>query len=167
MNRLSTSDEDYRKYVEDKLKEETEGKFIKFPTSQNAHTTLFSPDFGNIEPNYFLTNNLKKNSTDSTGERITFEQAHDEQKEEKKKIFLFDLSEGQKEKVEKYKINKIVQNEMYLKKKKTLKYIIQIFLYDLLKNKPDNVYEYTANYFTQPNLKINMLNKLRSMLNRG
>ncbi|SCP06173.1 conserved Plasmodium protein, unknown function [Plasmodium ovale] len=118
MNRLNTSDEDYRKYVEDKLKEEAEGKFIKFPTSLNAHTTLFSPDFGNIEPSYFLTNNLKNSSTDGTGERITFEQAHDEQKEEKKKIFLFDLSKGQKAKVEKYKIDKIVQNEMYLKKKK-------------------------------------------------
>ncbi|SBS93721.1 conserved Plasmodium protein, unknown function [Plasmodium malariae] len=108
-----------------------------------------------------------KNSVTDKGEHIIFEREHDKNKFEKKKVFLFDLSEEQKVQVENFKIRKIMQNEMYLKKNKVLKYIIHIFLCDILKEKPDDVYEYAANYFTQPNLKQSILQKLKSMLTKS
>ncbi|CXI52384.1 conserved Plasmodium protein, unknown function [Plasmodium berghei] len=160
--------EDYSSKYEEELSNETDRRLMNFPTSRNVDITHSSFCFQNIEPDYFITNDYNRSlENDKTGD-IIFEKDHDKErkKNEEKKIFLFDLSDEQKMQVEKYKINKIIQNEMYLKKNKVLKYVIQIFLSDLLKEKPDNVYEYAANYFTKPNLKQIILQKLKNILNR-
>ncbi|KAI4835763.1 hypothetical protein MKS88_004980 [Plasmodium brasilianum] len=167
MNNFNTSENNSIIYFEEKLKNETDDKFLNLPTSLNGNLAFSSLDFQKIEPSYFLTNNLNNSSTDDKGEHIIFEREHDKNKFEKKKVFLFDLSEEQKVQVENFKIRKIMQNEMYLKKNKVLKYIIHIFLCDILKEKPDDVYEYAANYFTQPNLKQSILQKLKSMLTKS
>ncbi|CDU85043.1 hypothetical protein YYC_03092 [Plasmodium yoelii 17X] len=160
--------EDYSSKYEEELSNETDRKLMNFPTSRNVDITHSPFCFQNIEPDYFITNDYNRSlENDKTGD-IIFEKDHDRErrKNEENKIFLFDLSDEQKMQVEKYKINKIIENEMYLKKNKVLKYIIQIFLSDLLKEKPDNVYEYAANYFTKPNLKQIILQKLKNILNR-
>ncbi|VTZ66534.1 conserved Plasmodium protein, unknown function [Plasmodium chabaudi chabaudi] len=153
---------------EEELSNGTDRRLMNFPTSLNGDITHLPLSFQNIEPDYFITNDYNRSlENDKTGE-IIFEKDHDRErkKSEEKEIFLFDLSDEQKIQVEKYKINKIIQNEMYLKKNKVLKYVIQIFLSDLLKEKPDNVYEYAANYFTKPNLKQIILQKLKNILDR-
>ncbi|ETW26937.1 hypothetical protein PFFCH_05636 [Plasmodium falciparum FCH/4] len=99
-------------------------------------------------------------------EHISFEKIQDHEKEEKKKIFLFNLSDNQKKQIENLKINKIIQNEMYLKKNKILKYIIHIFISDILKEKPNDVYDYASNYFTQPQFKMYILEKLKLRINK-
>ncbi|CRG95757.1 conserved Plasmodium protein, unknown function [Plasmodium gallinaceum] len=169
MQRLNSLENNSRNFYEDTskniLKNDTD-KNINILPSLNENT-FSSFNFEKIgENDYFLTNNLNDSVYDKP-ENIVFKKDFDREKFEKKKIFLFNLSEEQKEEAKNLKINKILQNEMYLKKNKVLKYIIQIFLSDILKEKPDNIYEYTADYFTQPNLKQYILQKLKQMLNKS
>ncbi|CRH03899.1 conserved Plasmodium protein, unknown function [Plasmodium relictum] len=168
MLRLNTLENHSRKFLENTSKNTLKNdadKNLNIPPSLNENISS-SFNFQKKGENYFLTNNLN-NSVYEKPENIVFKKECDKEKSEKKKIFLFDLSEEQKEEAENLKINKIIQNEMYLKKNKVLKYIIQIFLSDVLKEKPDDIYEYAADYFTQPNLKHYILQKLKDMLNKS
>ncbi|GAW82978.1 hypothetical protein, conserved [Plasmodium gonderi] len=167
INKFRDSQTDQREPLDEGLKNEIQEKLLNFPTSLNAKFALSSLDFQKIQPSHFLTNNLNKRPIDDKCEDIAFEKEIDEEREEKEKITLFDLSEEQKTQVKNFKINKVIQNEIYLKKNKILKYLIQIFLCDLLKEKPDDVYEYAAYYFTHPELKQNIASKLRTILNKS
>lgn len=119
----------------------------------------------NENDNYFLSNKLNMNVFKKR-EDIIFEKEIDKEKIETEKVFLFDMSAEQKEETEKLKVDKIIQNEIYLKNHKILKYIIQIFLADLLKEKPENVYDYAATYFTQSNLKQYILQQLKLIVKK-
>ncbi|KJP89763.1 hypothetical protein AK88_00471 [Plasmodium fragile] len=148
------------------LQNETHRRLVNFPTSMNANFTRSVLDFQKIEPSYFLTNDLSRRPAGEGGtcEQITFEKEVNEEREHKKLITLFDLSEEQKEKVNHFKINKVLQNEVYLKRNKVLKYLIHIFVCDLLREKPDDIYEFAACYFTDPQLRQSVAQRLRGML---
>ncbi|SPJ12635.1 conserved Plasmodium protein, unknown function [Plasmodium sp. DRC-Itaito] len=175
MRRFNTSEikkernllNDYIKNVNELYDEKDDTIINKEPISINddVNNNLFPID--PIHSTYFLCNNLNNNNTEKEiNEHISFEKIQDHEKEEKKKIFLFNLSDKQKEEIENLKINKIIQNEMYLKKNKILKYIIHIFISDILKEKPSDVYEYASNYFTQPHFKMYILEKLKLRINK-
>ncbi|GAB68455.1 hypothetical protein PCYB_133290 [Plasmodium cynomolgi strain B] len=158
-----------RKGLSEELQNETHRRLVNFPTSLNANFACSVLDFQKIEPSYFLTNDLSRRPAgdggeEGTREEITFEKEVDEEREHKKKITLFDLSKEQKEKVNQFKIKKVLQNEAYLKKKKILKYLIHIFVCDLLREKPDDIYEFAACYFTHPQLRQSVAHRLRGML---
>ncbi|SOV24978.1 conserved Plasmodium protein, unknown function [Plasmodium sp. DRC-Itaito] len=138
---------------------------LKISLNTNVNNNFFPID--PIKSTYFLCNNLTNdNKQKEINEHISFEKIQDHEKEEKKKIFLFNLSDEQKEQIENLKIKKIIENEMYLKKNKILKYIIHIFISDILKEKPSDVYEYASNYFTQTNFKMYILQKLKLRINK-
>ncbi|CAD2093407.1 conserved Plasmodium protein, unknown function [Plasmodium vinckei brucechwatti] len=138
--------------AEEELSNGTDRRLMNFPTSLNGDITHLPFSFQNIKPDYFITNDYNRSLENGMKQKHLIENM--------KNIF------EEKMQVEKYKINNIIQNEMYLKKNKVLKYVIQIFLSDLLKEKPNNVYEYAANYFTKPNLKQIILQKLKNILDR-
>ncbi|ANQ10584.1 Uncharacterized protein PCOAH_00048850 [Plasmodium coatneyi] len=164
-----------RKDLGEELPNEPHRRLVNFPTSLNANFTHSVLDFQKIEPSYFLTNDLSRRPAGECGEageggprdEITFEKEVNEEREHKKIITLFDLSEEQKEKVNHFKIKKVLQNEVYLKKNKILKYLIHIFVCDLLKEKPDDIYEFAACYFTHPQLRQSVAQRLRGMLGRA
>ncbi|SBT00304.1 conserved Plasmodium protein, unknown function [Plasmodium malariae] len=64
MNNFNTSENNSIIYFEEKLKNETDDKFLNLPTSLNGNLAFSSLDFQKIEPSYFLTNNLNNSSTD-------------------------------------------------------------------------------------------------------
>ncbi|CAG9475849.1 conserved Plasmodium protein, unknown function [Plasmodium vivax] len=159
----------------EELQNETHRRLINFPTSLNANFARPVLDFQKIEPSYFLTNDLsrrpaggeaawEKEEEGGPREEITFEKEVDEEREHKKRITLFDLSEEQKEKVKHFKIKKVLQNEVYLKKNKILKYLVHMFVCDLLREKPDDIYEFAACYFTHPQLRQSVARRLRGMI---
>ncbi|EUD65887.1 hypothetical protein C922_03611 [Plasmodium inui San Antonio 1] len=158
-----------RKHLDEELQNEIHRRLVNFPTSLNANLTRSVFDFQKIEPSYFLTNDLSRRPAGEAGtrEEITFQKEVNEEREHKKKITLFDLSEEQKEKVNHFKIKKVLQNEVYLKKNKILKYLIHIFVCDLLREKPDDIYEFAACYFTNPQLRQSVAQRLRGMLGRA
>ncbi|CZT99950.1 hypothetical protein PFAG_05323 [Plasmodium falciparum Santa Lucia] len=153
---------------EDELYDERDDEGInKEPISLKADVNNNFFPIDQIHSTYFLCNNLNNDNTEKEiNEHISFEKIQDHEKEEKKKIFLFNLSDNQKKQIENLKINKIIQNEMYLKKNKILKYIIHIFISDILKEKPNDVYDYASNYFTQPQFKMYILEKLKLRINK-
>eukprot|EP00366_Plasmodium_knowlesi_P003270 XP_002260767.1 hypothetical protein, conserved in Plasmodium species [Plasmodium knowlesi strain H] len=154
-----------RKDLGKELQKEFHRRIENFPTSLNANFSRSVLDFQKIEPSYFLTNDLSRGTAGEGGEgEISFEKEVNEEREHKKIITLFDLTEEQKEKVNHFKIKKVLQNEVYLKKNKILKYLIHIFVCDLLREKPDDIYEFAASYFTHPQLRQNIAQRLRGML---
>lgn len=138
-----------------------------FPLVHSPHNefSTFMKNKEEVKNPYFLCNNLDKAVYDVPS-KIEFPKTVDKTKEEKKSVFLFGMNDKQKEEAAQLKIDKVMENEIYLKKNKVLKYIIQIFLADLLKEKPEDVYNFCANYFTQPNLRQYIGLRLREILKR-
>ncbi|VWU52348.1 conserved protein, unknown function [Hepatocystis sp. ex Piliocolobus tephrosceles] len=163
-----SKNDDSMHYDKEKIINEMgDNKVLILPTCSNTYVDNSSLRFQSIKPSYFITNNLNNAYFNDENKHITFEKEHDEKKNMMKKKFFYDLSEEQRVEVEKLKTQKIIQNEMYLKRQKVLKYVIQFFLSDLLKDKPENVYEYAAEYFTRPNLKQQVVQNLKNMLTKS